>query len=57
MTDPPRYPDSGEDTDAGPESESTSTSLWTKVLIAIFALLFLAVIILHLLTGGGPGNH
>jgi hypothetical protein len=56
MPDPPRYPDSGEDTGAGPEHESGSSSLWTKVLIVIFGLVFLVVVILHLLTGG-PGSR
>jgi hypothetical protein len=58
MADPPRYPDRGDDADAATDREPTArTSVWTKVLIAVIGLLFLAVIILHLLSGGGPGNH
>jgi hypothetical protein len=57
MADPPRYPDRGNDTGVESEPGSTRSSLWTKVLIVVFAVLFVVVIILHLLTGGGPGNH
>jgi hypothetical protein len=56
MADTPRYQERGQDADAGPERESGASSRWTKVLIVVFGLLFLAVIILHLLTGG-LGNH
>jgi hypothetical protein len=57
MSDPPRYPYGSENSGTGGETESTARSRWTKVIIVIVAVLFLAVIILHLLTGGGPGNH
>jgi hypothetical protein len=57
MAEPPRYPDSAKDDTAAPDGESTAGSVWKKVLIVVFAVLFVAVIILHLLSGGGPGNH
>jgi hypothetical protein len=57
MADPPRYPDRGQDAGAGPDTEKTASSRWTKVIVVIVALLFLAFIILHLVIGGGPGNH
>jgi hypothetical protein len=56
MADFPSYQERDQDADAGPERESGARSRWTKVLLVVFALLFLAVIVLHLLTGG-LGNH
>jgi hypothetical protein len=55
MTDPPRYPDRGDDTGAESDREPTmAMSLWTKVVIIVFGLLIMLVLILHLATGGGP---
>jgi hypothetical protein len=55
MTDPPRYPDTGEDSGAESDQEATTAmSRWTKVLIVVFGLLIMLVLILHLATGGGP---
>jgi hypothetical protein len=55
VTDPPRYPDSGDDTGLESDRESTTRrSLWTKVAIVVFGLLIVLVLILHLATGGGP---
>jgi hypothetical protein len=57
MADRPRYPGSGEDIGAEPDRKSTTHSRWPKALIVVFGLLFLAIILLHLLTGGGPASH
>jgi len=59
VADPPRYPDTGDDTGLGSgRGSTTSTPRWVKLagIIAI-ALVLLLVIILHLLGGFGPGLH
>ena len=57
MVDPPRYSDSDDDTDAGPES-TTGRPLWVKV-SGIIALLVVLAVIIMLLVGSnhGPGRH
>jgi hypothetical protein len=57
MADPPRYPDSGDDTGVGPDRESTTgTPRWVKVFGIIAAVLVLLFVIM-VLTGHGPGRH
>ena len=54
-----RYPNTGDDVGAGPESGSLAgTSRWGKVILIIaIALLSLVVIVIHLLGGGFRGLH
>ena len=59
MADPPRKPDTGEDTRVRPDRESTtSTPRWVKVFGIIAIVVGLPFVIL-LLTGRGhgPGRH
>jgi len=57
MADPPPYPDSGDDTDVGPDRGSaTSTPRWVFVLgIMIAIALVLLFLVLHLTGTLGPG--
>jgi len=55
MTDPPRYPEHGHDTNGSADAESTPRRpIWTKVLIVVFGLLVALALVLHLVLGGGP---
>jgi hypothetical protein len=55
VTDPPRYPDRGDDSGVEPDPEATTgMSLGTKAVIVVFGLVIALVLILHLATGGGP---
>ena len=60
MADPPRYPDTRDDTDVGPDRESTTgTPRWVKV-FGIIALVVVLLFVIALLTGRGghgPGRH
>jgi hypothetical protein len=57
MPDSPRYPDTGDDTGAGPGGESTTgTPGWVKLSVIIIGVLVLLVVI-KLLTGGGGFGH
>jgi hypothetical protein len=47
MADPPLYPDS---------RERPSTPRWVKV-FGVIALLLVVLVVIALLTGGGPGEH
>jgi hypothetical protein len=57
MANPPPHSETGDDTDAGRDPASTtSTPRWMKVIgISLIALVVLVVILL--LTGGGLGGH
>jgi hypothetical protein len=59
MTDPLPYPDTGDETGVGPDSESTTeTSRRVKVILIIAVGLFLLfVIVMHLMSGGLRGLH
>lgn len=59
MTNPPRYPDIGDDTGMGPDPGSTtSTPRWGWVLgIGLVILLLLLMVVLHLTGTMGPGLH
>jgi hypothetical protein len=62
MADPPHYPDNGDDTGVGPDSESTaSTPRWVKVSGIIVVVLVLLFVVVHLAGGGlrghTPGGH
>jgi hypothetical protein len=55
MPDPPRYPESGDDRVV--EFSTTRTPLRSKLVVAVFAVLILVVVILHLTGRIGPGLH
>lgn len=57
--DPLRYPDTGDDVGVGPDRGSTTgTSRWGKIILIIaIALFLLLVIVMHLLGGGLRGLH
>ena len=59
MTDPPPYPDTGDET--GVESDrgsTTSTPGWVKVLgIIVVIVVLLLIVVLHLSGSFGPGAH
>lgn len=58
MADPPRYPDTGDDTGEGPDPESTTgTRRWVKVLVVIAIVLLLALLVFLHLGGGLRGLH
>ena len=58
MTTPPRYPDTGHDTDMGPDRGSTtSTSRWVYVYWIIGIALVLLLVALHLTGTIGPVHH
>jgi hypothetical protein len=59
MADPPRYPDTGDDTGLGRDRGSaTGTPRWVSVLGIIIAIaLVLLVVVLHLTGTLGPGAH
>jgi hypothetical protein len=59
ISNPPPYPDSGDDPGVGPVRDSTTgTSRWGKVILFIAIVLFLLmVIVLHLMGGGLRGVH
>jgi len=57
MADPPRQPDTGWDSGAGPDEESTGgTPRWVKLLGIIALVLVLLFVILHLAFGGFGGH-
>ena len=58
MADPPRYPNTDNDTGAGPDRESaTGTPRWVKV-FGIIALVVVLLVVVVMLIGGehGPGR-
>jgi ABC-type transporter Mla subunit MlaD len=60
MADPPRYPDTDDDTGVGPDRESiTGTPRWVKVFGIIAIVVVLLFVILMFAGGGthGPGRH
>jgi hypothetical protein len=60
MADPPRYPETGDDTGVGPDRGSPpSTPRWVKVFGIIVLVLVLLVVVMLLIGGGnhGPGRH
>jgi hypothetical protein len=60
MADPPRYPESGDDTGLGPDRGSTTgTPRWVKVfgLIAAVVVVLFVVLLLFGSGGHGPGRH
>ncbi len=59
MTDPPRYPDTGDDSSVAPDRGSTARrSRWVAVLLWIIGIvLVLGFIVLHLTGTLGPGAH
>ncbi len=59
MTDPPRYPDTGDDRGAEPgRGPTTATPRWISVVGIIFViLLVLLFVLLHLTGTVGPGGH
>jgi len=61
MADPPPYPDSNldtsDDTGVGSHHESTTgTPRWVKV-FGIIGIALVLLVVIMLLTGGGPGGH
>ena len=58
MADPPRYPDTGDDTGVGPgRGSTTGTPRWVKVFGIIALVLILLFVILLLTRGPGGGGH
>ncbi len=58
MADPPRYPDTGDDTGVRPTADRPpSTPRWVKVFGIIVIVLVLLFAIKMLTVGGGPGMH
>jgi len=57
--DPPAYPETDEETGAGPDSESAaSTPRWIKIVgIVIAVLVVLMFVVMHLTGAVGPGAH
>lgn len=57
MADPPRYPDTGDDTGARPDRGSTTgTRSWVvKVFLIIAVVLVLLFVLLHVTGTLGPG--
>ena len=55
-SDPPRYPDTGDDGGIGDEP-TTGTSPWVYVLLSIGVLVVVVVVALHLAGVMGPGSH
>jgi len=57
MADPPRYPDTDDDTGVGPDRESTTgTPRWVKV-FGIIALVVVLLFVILLFTRGPGGGH
>jgi hypothetical protein len=60
VDDPPRYPDTDDDTGVGPDSgSSTGKPLWVKVAIIVVVLILVVLVVLMLTGGHGPpeGGH
>ena len=60
MADPPRYPDTGDDTGVRPTADRPpSTPRWVKVFGIIVIVEFLLVVAIMFIGGGehGPGRH
>jgi hypothetical protein len=58
MADPPAYPDSNDDTNAGSVRGSTAgRSRWVYALWTIGIVLVLLVVVLHLTGTIGPASH
>ena len=61
MADPPRYPDTDNDTGVGPERESaTGTPRWVKVfgiIVGVVVVLFVILLFTRGSGGHGPGMH
>jgi hypothetical protein len=58
MARPPRYPDTGDDTDVGPGPESTTErSHWVYVFWIVGIALILLLVVLHLTGTIGLGHH
>lgn len=60
MTNPPPYPDTGDDTGTEPDHASTGgTPHWVKVFGIIGLVLILLLVVLQSIGGGGhgPGRH
>jgi hypothetical protein len=60
MADPPRYPNTGDDTGAEPDRESsTGKPRWVKVAIIVVVLVLVLLVALLVTGGHGPpaGGH
>jgi hypothetical protein len=58
MADPPRYPDTGDDTGVGPDrGPTTGTPRWVKVSGLIALIVILLFVIVMLVRGPGAGGH
>jgi hypothetical protein len=60
MADPPRYPDTDDDTGVGPDrGPSTGKPRWVKVAIIVVVLVLVLLVVLLATGGHGPpeGGH
>jgi hypothetical protein len=60
LGDTPRYPETGDDTDVGPDRGSTpGTPRWVKVFGLIALVVIVLFVVVTLIGGGehGPGRH
>jgi hypothetical protein len=57
MVDQPPFPDTDEDTGAGPPESPTGTPRWVKVFWIVIIAVVLLVVTLLLIGGHGPSRH